>query len=157
MSTVDAKTKEILTEWDGAVCVDDRFFNDVESAVEHYYDDLPWAPYDADKPDANDNISPDQFAEMLLTIPEFIECCDSEYPILASHHVDNLIERIAEDNPVGDVGHDDQFCDNVGEAERLELKTLIEKWIERADFPLWKGNNKFIALRPLVKEHASQG
>lgn len=153
---MSVKEKEIISTWDGAVCVDDRYFRDIEDAVEHYYDDLPWVPYDPENPGANDNISADQFAEMLLTIPEFLECCDSVSPHLGDCRIEDLIENIAQDNPVGDGGHDEQFCEAVGPDSRLELKKLIEGWIKSTGFVMWEGNYKYIPLRPLVKEYARQ-
>jgi hypothetical protein len=127
--------RKIVEDWDGPVCIDDRFFDDLDEAVEYYWDDC----YNGKEP----NIS---------EVPEFAECCDPKFP---THDAsDWIVEHIDENNPVSD--DSTSFSDHVSSEQIKELSKLVDGWIKSVDWQYYQRNNKFIALRPLVEAYEKQ-
>lgn len=132
-----AKEKQVIDsdEWDGPVLVNDRYFDDIDDAVEYYWDDAY-------------NTKEGRF--VLEDVPEFAECCDSSLP--TCDPVDWIVENIDE-NYLTD---DNNFSDYVSEGKRAELHQVIQGWIESVGWHYYTGNNKYIALRPLVDDYAKE-
>ncbi len=132
MGLVMAKT--IIEDWDGPVCVNDRYFDDLDSAVEWYWDDV---------------FNVHENKALMEDVPEFVECCDEQKAHLDA---DSVIESM--DNWDENCHSDDNYASNdVTDEQRKELQVFLDGWLERLKWRCWMGNNKYIHLRPLVEEY----
>lgn len=123
-----SELKEKLDYWGGPVVAnDDRYFEDLESAVEYFRDDC---------------YSVERHGYVLSEVPEYIECCNVKPPDL-TRYVERMIERYDEDNPMDET----QFGEH---ADIEDLQRIVKVWVERQNFSLWHPNGNEVHFRPLV-------
>ncbi len=131
--------KQIVDDWDGPLCLEDRFFYGLEDAVEWCYENLLFD---------NEN---DEEAN-ILNVPEFIDCCDTHPP--RSNYADYIVETIAEDTYNGD--DHNGFDQYVTEKDLARLDKFLAAWVKSIGWNLIVPNGKCLKLRECVIEYAKE-
>lgn len=123
--------KEIVDTWDGPVVHNgDRYFEDLESAVS-------WIADDAESDD---------------DIPEYLECCDREYPQGEDFGAELIIEQVDE-NFYNEEGQ--SWSDCLDEEARAELQTFINGWFKRQEgkgYAKWSSNRKYVRVKEDIEK-----
>ena len=117
------KPREIIAEWDGPVCCEDRFFHDTDDACEYYSCNCD-------------------------TFPVYLECCSEMVPSVSSHAADWIVEHVDENYRVSDDCQ--RFSQYIGVRNIQELKTLIDKWVASTGWKHWRPNGKYIDFHKLM-------
>lgn len=147
--------REMVEDWPDTVCNEDRFYDDLDTAVEQLVDDC-W--------------SASEQRYILNSLPEFLEGCElraADYVLPDGYFTEELAELIdrIDESEDGCSSDEDYFSHNMSEDEfkrldqrvTLAVRAILSDWMENTvGWKLWYPCGKYILLRPLADAYIAE-